>query len=170
MNETGTSVGRTVAEFEALIRSHDRSIRAVAYRLVGDDVDDVLQQAYLKAYREWPRFRGESSFSTWMHRIAYTTALDHLRSRRRRDAVTHRLRPGSDDSDPAQSAVDHVALEQALAELPPDQRTALLLVDGQGMSYADVAAVVGVAEGTIASRLTRARSAMRVVLSRGGQP
>jgi RNA polymerase sigma-70 factor (ECF subfamily) len=168
MTEPVTAV-HSVAEFEALVRAHDRTVRSMAYRLVGHDVDDVLQQAYLKAYRDLPRFRADSSFGTWLHRIVYTTSLDHLRSGRRRESVARKLRPTAESRDPMQSVVDHIALDRALATLPVDQRAALLLVDGQGMGYQEAADVVGVAPGTIASRLSRARAAMRTELSRGGQ-
>jgi RNA polymerase sigma-70 factor (ECF subfamily) len=168
MTETGT-INHTVGEFEAQLRTHDRSVRSMVYRLVGDEVDDVLQQAYLKAFRELVTFRGDSSFGTWLHRIAYTTALDHLRSRRRRDAMTRWLRPVPQAADPMESVVDHITLDRALATLPTDQRVALLLIDGQGMSYDDAAGVLGVAAGTVASRLSRARAAVRAELSRGAE-
>lgn len=158
--------GRTVAEFEALLRSHDSSVRPVAYRIVGGDVDDVLQQAYMKAFRRWSGFRGESSFGTWLHRIVYTTSLDHLRAARRRQLL--HLRLASDHrSDATPARVEHLDLERALAKLPVDQRVALLLVDGQGFGYDDAATVLKVAPGTIASRLNRARAAMRTELSKG---
>lgn len=130
-------------------------------------MDDVLQQAYLKAFLHWQSFRGESSFATWLHRIVHTTCLDHLRSRGRRDRMHQRVaRPdhGADESD---GVADHLLLAAAIDALPVDQRAALLLVDGQGFSYDDAAVVLDVAPGTVASRLSRARAAVRARLTEG---
>jgi RNA polymerase sigma-70 factor (ECF subfamily) len=161
------SSSRSIEAFEALLREHDRAVRSVAYRMVGGDVDDVLQQAYLKAFGQWSGFRGESTFRTWLHRIVYTTALDHLRSTKRREQLHLRVATDERTTDAAQSVVDHLELERALAALPVDQRVALLLVDGQGLGYDEAAAVLDVPAGTIASRLNRARAAMRAELSKG---
>jgi len=162
---------RSVAEFEGLLRANDRQIRSLAYRLVGGgggEVDDVLQQAYLKAFVQWPSFRGDCSFTTWLHRIAYTTALDHLRSKGRRERLHQRAATTDSVRDRTDQVVDHLVLERALDELPVDQRVALLLVDGQGMSYDDAAHVLDVAPGTIASRLHRARATVRARLTQEG--
>lgn len=161
------SSSRSVETFEALLRRHDRSVRPVAYRLVGGDVDDVLQQAYLKAFQQWSGFRGDSLFRTWLHRIVYTTALDHLRATERRERLHLRLASSEPAVDSTQTVVDHITLDHALGRLPIDQRVALLLVDGQGMSYDEAAEVLDVPSGTIASRLNRARTAMRTELSTG---
>jgi RNA polymerase sigma-70 factor (ECF subfamily) len=156
----------SVAEFEGLLRAHDRAVRCVAYRLVGDDVDDVLQVAYLKAFEQRASFRGDSSTLTWLHTIVYRTALDHLRSRRRREDAHHRAATVTTIADGIDAATDRMAVEEALAGLPIEQRVVLLLVDGQDMSYDNAAQVLGVANGTIASRIHRARTAMRTALDR----
>lgn len=164
----GRSAATAVAEFEELLRANDRRLRSLAYRIVGSDVDDVLQQAYLKAFLQRSTFRGDSSVATWLHRIVYTTALDHLRTTGRRDRL-HQRTAGTDRvGDTSDEVVDRLTLEAALDELPVDQRAVLLLVDGQGMSYDDAAAVLDVAPGTIASRLSRARTAVRTRLADGG--
>ena len=156
----------SVAEFEELLRSHDRSVRGVAYRLVGDDVDDVLQVAYLKAFEQRNSFRGDSSLRTWLYTIVYRTALDHLRSGRRRAASQQRAATSTIIADRAEEVADRMAVSAALADLPVDQRVILLLIDGQDMSYDDAATVLGVANGTIASRVHRARAAIRAALER----
>jgi RNA polymerase sigma-70 factor (ECF subfamily) len=156
----------TVAEFEGLLRLHDRAVRSVAYRVVGDDVDDVLQVAYLKAFEQRRSFRGDSSMGTWLHTIVYRTALDHLRSRRRRQTMQNRVATVTNIADATDAVADRMAVEIALRGIPVDQRVVLLLVDGQGMSYGDAARVLGVANGTIASRIHRARTAMRAALER----
>lgn len=159
----------SVAEFEGLLRTHDRSVRGVAYRMVGDDVDDVLQLAYLKAFEQRNSFRGDSSPRTWLYTIVYRTAIDHLRSGRRRSVSQHRAATSMIVADRADAVADRMVVDAALAGLPVDQRVILLLIDGQGMSYGDAATVLGVATGTIASRIHRARAAIRAVLERNAQ-
>ncbi|HEY4334018.1 MAG TPA: sigma-70 family RNA polymerase sigma factor [Ilumatobacteraceae bacterium] len=158
---------RRVADFESLVRVHDGALRAFAYRLVGRECDDVLQVAYIAAFRALPGFRDESAVSTWLHRIVYTTAMNHLRSRRRR---LHRDDAAIDDvvrDDVAVFVSNRVDVARALARLPLDQRAALLLVDAQGFSYDDAARVLDVAPGTVASRLNRARHRLRELLDLG---
>ena len=111
-----------------------------------------------------PQFRGESSLSSWLHRIVYTTAINHIRSherRVRRDELGA-LRESGDDF--AVETASRLDLEAALSRIPVDQRAALLLVDVQGFSYDDAARILGVAPGTVASRLSRARGVVRAAL------
>lgn len=158
--------------FTTLIRSCDARMRRLAFRLLGSQaaMDDALQDAYLKAYRKLPTFRAESAFSTWLYVIVYRTCLDHRRTRERRcEIALERVDPivVGGGADPAIRAGEVDALADALAELPSDQVAAVLLVDGDGLTYAEAARVLAVAEGTVASRLSRAHTALRAVL-RGG--
>ena len=152
-------------EFEQVIRAADPSIRFVIARLVGGDTDDVLQAAYLKAFRAWSGFRGESSASTWLHRIAYTTAIDHLRQRQRRPMTVNDEGALADDhpvADIESRVAQHLDLAAGLAALSADQRAVLLLVDAQGFSHADAASVLGVPSGHVSLPTVRtARNAMR---------
>lgn len=130
-------------------------------------MDDVLQEAYLKAYQSLPRFRGGASFATWLNRIVANTCIDHCRKRSRRPVVPLEAmsmtvadeEPGAD-----QRLAERSALNQALAGLPADQRMAVLLVDGEGLTYDQAADVLGTRPGTIASRLSRGRSTLRAAL------
>ena len=158
-----------VAAFEAVLRDQDGQLRAFAYRLVGADVDDVLQVAYLSAFRAMPTFRGDSSLSSWMHRIVYTTAMNHARGNRRQRRHDQFGAVGEIGGDFAAGISTRLDLAKALSQLPGDQRAALLLVDGQGFSYDDAAEVLGVNAGTIASRLNRARVRVRALLDEGEQ-
>jgi RNA polymerase sigma-70 factor (ECF subfamily) len=148
--------------FAALIRDLDRGCRVLAYRLLGDrgEMDDVLQEAYVRAFLALPRFRGESSLRTWLYRVVYNACLDHLKRPR---PQTSELRPELDARarDPAELVATRAALTHALAELAPAERAAVLLVDAEGLSYDDAARIVGVPPGTLASRLSRARAALR---------
>jgi RNA polymerase sigma-70 factor, ECF subfamily len=151
--------------FTTLLRRHDDQMRALAWSVLRDRtaMDDALQDAYLKAYRNLDRFRGESRFSTWLHRIVYRTCLDHVR--RRRDLVvlgddTDPPAPGRPDGD----VDERLAIQQALATLDPETAAALVLVDRDGHSYEEAGHVLGIPAGTVASRLHRGRRALRDVL------
>ena len=155
--------------FEALVRAHDDRMRALAFRMTGSraGMDDALQDAYLKAFRSIGTFRGDAAFSTWLHRIVTTTCIDHARrqGRRREDELSDEPRPGDGGADPAGDLVARrVVLRRALDHLDPDQRAALLLVDGDGMSYDEAGRMLGVPAGTVSSRLSRARAEMRRML------
>jgi RNA polymerase sigma-70 factor, ECF subfamily len=153
------------AAFTTLLRRHDDQMRALAWSVLRDrtTMDDVLQDAYLKAYGNLDRFRGDSAFSTWLHRIVYRACLDHIRRRREVVGLV-------DDADPPahehhQSDVDErLALQQALANLDPETAAALVLVDRDGHSYEEAGLVLGIPVGTVASRLHRGRRALRDVL------
>lgn len=155
------------AAFAALLKRHDDKMRGVVWRLVPSrsEMDDVLQDAYLKAWRGLPQFRGDSAFSSWLYRIVYTTALDHLKAARRRPVVPLEEHTAGTVQDASASIVDAAALRDALAELPPDQLCVVALVDGQGESYDDVAELLGISSGTVGSRLSRARATLRKALS-----
>lgn len=164
-------------EFAGLVRSHDRALRALAFRLLGDrdQMDDALQEAYLRAYKALPSFRDEASVATWLYRITYNVCLDRLRARRRgvehlgrvdslEDMTARGIEPAATD-DPAATMERKDDLSAVLAGLPPDQRAAVLLVDAMGYDYATAANILGTKEGTIASRLHDARASLRGALS-----
>lgn len=151
--------------FTTLLRRHDDQMRALAWSVLHDRtaMDDVLQDAYLKAYRNLDRFRGESRFSTWLHRIVYRACLDHLRRRRELVGLGDEADPPA--SGPGPSDVDeHLTIQRALSTLDPETAAALVLVDRDGHSYEEAGHVLGVPAGTVASRLHRGRRALRAVL------
>ena len=154
--------------FAEVIRHYDPGLRALAYRLLGDRdrMDDALQEAYVNAYRALPRFRGGSKLGTWLYRIAYNACLDELaRSRRVIELPLGEVRePADPRSGVAETVVSRGDLADALAALPPEDRAAVLMVDAHGFSYREAGEVLGVPEGTIASRLNRARAALRGAL------
>ena len=161
INETGD-----VEAFSNLLRRSDQRMRSLAYRLVGDRVamDDVLQTAYLKAYRSQNTFRRDAAFETWLYSIVYRTCVDYLRASSRRP-----VSPLSEDvlqprSDPASSATERLAIADALRQLPIDQRAAVWLVDGEGHTFAQAAEILDARPGTIASRISRGRATLRTLL------
>lgn len=160
--------------FTEVVRHYDHRLRALAYRLLGDRaaMDDALQEAYVKAYRALPGFREDAGLGTWLYRITYRACIDlQRRESRRRTGTTEWSPPPANAAgpaaDPAATAANRTDLQRALAALPVDQRAAVLLVDAEGLDYDAAAAVLGVAPGTIASRLSRARAALRAALAEG---
>lgn len=151
--------------FAALIRHYDPGLRALAYRLLGDRdlMDDALQEAYVKAFRALPRFRGHSRLGTWLYRIVYNTCLDELKRPSRRQSLPYEDLDHSPGpwTDPGEAVARRADLAEALARLAPEERAAVLLVDAQGFDYREAARILDVPEGTVASRLSRARASLR---------
>lgn len=149
--------------FAQLLRRYDDKMRGVVWRLVHSrsEMDDILQDAYLKAWRGLAGFRGEAAFSSWLYRIVYTTTLDEVKKSARRQIVPMDHVPEIAVDDATSRIVDSFALRRALADLPADQLAVVALVDGQGDSYDDVAELLGISPGTVGSRLSRARAQLR---------
>ncbi len=161
---------------ERLLRIHHDRLHAVCRRVIGDDADaaDATQEAMIAIVRGLARFDGRSSFSTWSHRVAVNASLDELRRRRRRPSPTldgsadepeRHLHTPSDD--PAASAARRLDVEGALAGLPDDYRVAVVLRDLSGLSYAEIAEVLGVPIGTVRSRIARGRGMLAGLLAPG---
>jgi RNA polymerase sigma-70 factor (ECF subfamily) len=128
-------------------------------------MDDVLQEAYVRAFTALPRFRGGAAFATWLYRIVYNACLDELRRGRSRREVALEEWRSAGAADDVEGRLD---LAAALARLPVELRAVVLLVDAEGLSYEEAADVLGIAPGTIGSRLNRARAALRVALAPEG--
>jgi RNA polymerase sigma-70 factor (ECF subfamily) len=150
--------------FAELVRRHRDRLWAVAMRTVGDreEAADALQDALLSAYRAADRFRGDAAVTTWLHRIVVNSCLDRMRRRQTRPTVP--LPEADRTPAPVVDRDTALVVRAALAELPVDQRAALVLVDLQGYSVADAAEVLGVAEGTVKSRCARGRAKLAVLL------
>jgi RNA polymerase sigma-70 factor (ECF subfamily) len=162
--------------FAELLHRHRDRLWAVALRTLADreEAADALQDALLSAHRSAAQFRGDSAVTTWLHRIVVNSCLDRLRRRRAHPTVPlpdgtpadeYGLRTGGPE--PAAPATDHdtvLTVRAALAGLPADQRTAIVLVDLQGYPVAEVAGILGVAEGTVKSRCSRGRARLAVLL------
>ena len=154
--------------FATLVRAYDRGLRALAFRLLGDRerMDDALQEGYVRAFRALPGFRGDAAFATWLYRIVYRACLEELERARKHRAVPLDAVP--EPRDPvgvAETVALRIRLGDALAELHPEERAAVLLVDAQGFDYRSAAEILGVPEGTVAPRLNRARAALRRTLA-----
>jgi RNA polymerase sigma-70 factor, ECF subfamily len=164
----GRARGGDVDAFYSLISRHDRALRRLAYRLLGDQdaMDDALQESYMKAFRALPRFSGGSSFKSWLYRIVYNTCLDEMRRNRKIGIVPLESVSNRPDgrADPGDTASENLDLAAALASLTPETRAAVLLVFVDGMDYHSATEVLGVSRGTLASRLHRGRAQLRRAL------
>jgi RNA polymerase sigma-70 factor, ECF subfamily len=154
--------------FVRLMDHYDRRLRSLAYRLLDDrdEAVDAMQDVYVKAFGALPGFREESSVGTWLYRITYTTCCEHLRQRRRSPVPYADADPPEPSSarDPADEATLHADLAAALRTLNPEARAAVLLVDRDGYDYRTVAGVLGIPQGTLASRLSAAHAVLRRAL------
>jgi len=160
--------------FTELVRRHKDRLWAVALRTTGDpeDASDALQDAFVSAYRNAGSFRGEAAVTTWLHRVVVNACLDRMRRRRARPTVPlpeedgetgHRgLADPRDDLDRLELRME---IDRALADLPDDQRSAIVLVDVEGRPVAEAAEILGIPEGTVKSRCSRGRARLAVALA-----
>lgn len=163
--------------FEALVRRHEQRVFRLLLRMMGsrEEAEDVSQETFLSLYRHGRRFRRESRFSTFVYRVAANAALNRRRSlgrsRNRVNKLAERQAAGDDlphsprDPEDAVAGVelsDHV--RDALQKLSPSLRMPVVLYDIEGLAYSEIAKVLGVAEGTVKSRIHRARQALRLEL------
>jgi RNA polymerase sigma-70 factor (ECF subfamily) len=158
------------AAFDELVRATYADAYTLAFRLTGNEEDarDVVQDAYLRAYKGLKKFRGDASFSTWLYRITANCASSHLakRSRDRHDDLDdeHGLvdqRPEVDPELRADAAAERQRLADALAALPPDMRAVVVLRDVYDLPHEAIAAELGISEGAAKVRLHRARKKLR---------
>lgn len=158
--------------FGILVRRYQDRLYPTLLRLTGcaEDASDLLQTAFLRAFEKLGRFHGDSSFYTWIYRIAVNLALSDRRRRSLRRVAPARggdVPESADDqaaSDPAlplERAERDAQIQQALNALPPDYRAVVVLKDLDGLRYEQIADVLGVPVGTVRSRLHRARAELR---------
>jgi len=169
------AAGGDGAAFSELMSKHEKRMYAVALRICvnREDAQDCLQDAMVRIYRSISSFKGQSSFGTWVYRITMNTCLDELRRRKSRQAVSldNLVESGFSPSDnvntPEKQAVSSEqrrVLDRAIASLPEDMRSAIVLRDIQGFSYEEIAEAHGANIGTIKSRISRGREKLRQIL------
>ncbi len=161
--------------FDLLVLKYQHKIVNLVMRYVRDPelALDITQEAFIKAYRALPRFRGDSAFYTWMYRIAVNTAKNHLAAQRRRpmdveldmqDPEQYDLHAKLKETDTPEGVTLSNELketvERAIASLPEDLRTAIILRELEGMSYEEIAQTMECPVGTVRSRIFRARDAI----------
>lgn len=167
---------------DTLIRRHQSRIFNFALTLTagGADAEDLAQETFIRAFRGLSRFRGESSFRNWLVRIAVNAARTRRAQRARQAAVWEAHVEENDlaERHPARAArsveqadsveqamIRRQALDRALAALPHDLRAAVVLRDVEGLEYREIAAVLGIPDGTVMSRIFRARRLLRPMLA-----
>ncbi len=173
------SVGGDAESFNELILRWERPIYALAYRTIGreEDARDVCQETFLRAFRALPAFRGQSKFSSWLYRIALNLCRDWMRRERRTPVVQA---PEDMDllelaaaTEPSESIEDLVArkdltraVERVMATLPDEQRTAILLKEYHGLTFQEIADLVGCPLSTVKTRLYQGLVVLRRELAK----
>jgi RNA polymerase sigma-70 factor (ECF subfamily) len=163
--------------FEFLYQLHSRRVYALCLRMVGNpaDAEDLMQEAFLQLFRKIGTFRGESAFSTWLHRMTVNVVLMRLRKKSLpTDSLEETLEPDAESGGPKRDvgapdlrlsgAVDRVNLERSIEKLPPGYRTVFVLHDVQGYEHNEIAGIMGCSVGNSKSQLHKARTRLRELL------
>lgn len=167
--------------FESLMHLHEKQIYGLCLRLCGnpEDAREAAQEAFLSAWQGLPSFRGDASFPTWLYRLASNACIDLLRREKRSRCAAG---PSLDDTlinlelaDPTPGPQEHAerrelrqAISDGLGTLSPDHREVLILREIQQLSYEEISQVLDLDEGTVKSRINRARKQLRTFLLRSG--
>jgi len=176
------SIGGDSESFNELVLRWERPIYALAYRTIGreEDARDVCQETFLRAFRALPGFRGQAKFSSWLYRIALNLCRDWIRRERRAPIV----QPPEDvdvmelaaASEPSESIEDLVArkdlsraVERAMSLLPDEQRTAIVLKEYHGLTFQEIAELLGCPLSTVKTRLYQGLTVLRRELAKGEQ-
>lgn len=166
-----SAAGDTLA-FEQLYRRHFRRVYALCFRMTSNptEAEDLTQDVFTHLFRKIGSFRGESAFTTWLHRLTVNQVLMHFRRRSARPEFTTpegetpvQIVTGTANPD-RMPIVDRIALERAITQLPPGYRTVFVLHDVEGNDHAEISNILGVSEGTSKSQLHKARLKLRQIL------
>ena len=162
--------------FEALYGLHKRRVYSLCLRMMGNvaEAEDLTQEAFLQLYRKIGTFRGESAFSTWLHRLAVNVVLMHLRKKGLPEvSLEETLEPSQEDGprkdigardNMLSGSIDRVNLERAIASLPPGYRLIFVLHDVEGYEHNEIADMMGCSIGNSKSQLHKARMKLRDLL------
>ncbi|MEW6065060.1 MAG: sigma-70 family RNA polymerase sigma factor [Bacillota bacterium] len=167
--------------FEHLVQLYENKVYTIAYRLMGNHADaaDLAQESFIKIYQALPNFRGDSSFSTWIYHITVNVCRDELRKKQRRPTVsldeptgdgnnsTYEIRsttPGPEEM--LDRSETQAMIQQCLDNLSDDYRTILVMREIQELAYEEIAEILGCSLGTVKSRLSRARQALKEKISK----
>lgn len=170
--------------FAQLVEANQNKIYSLAYRMAGnpEDAADLAQEAFLRAWRTMPSFQGDSSFSTWLYRLTSNLCIDFLRKEKRRKTAATVTSLDDEESAAPTDVPDHrfnpeeelerkelrTAVGQALLKLSDEHRQILILRELDGLSYTEIADRLELGEGTVKSRIARARLALRNILLETG--
>ena len=160
------------AAFEQIYRRHFRRVYALCLRMLGDptQAEDLTQDVFVNLFNKIGSFRGDSAFTTWLHRMTVNQVLMYFRKASTRSELTTdegetpvQIVRGTEDPN-AMPVVDRIALERAIAQLPPGYRTVFILHDVEGYDHDEIARTLGVSEGTSKSQLHKARLKLRTLI------
>ena len=164
--------------FTELVRRHEGRVFAVAMRMLGREQDalDAAQDAFLTVYRKAEQFRGESAFTTWLHRITVNACYDILRKKARQPLLRavgddeREAEPGPPVEDHAAAVAGGIDVERALREIPDDFRAVVILADVHDLPYEEIATILEIPTGTVKSRLHRGRAALGRAMGLEAEP
>lgn len=167
----GRAQNGDVDAFELIYNEHSGRVYALCLRLMGGEqtaATELMQDVFVRAWKNLGKFRGESAFSSWLHRLTVNAMLENARGDKRRQA---RVLPMEDTSQigafaPGDSPELRIDLERAIAKLPPGARTAFVLHDIEGFQHQEIAEQLGVAVGTVKAQLHRAHKLLIQALDR----
>jgi RNA polymerase sigma-70 factor, ECF subfamily len=162
--------------FQALYDKHKRRVYSLCLRMTANtaEAEDLTQEAFLQLYRKIATFRGESAFSTWLHRLSVNVVLMHLRKKSLPVVSLEETTQGSDEDTPKKDfgaddlalagSIDRLQLQRAVDDLPPGYRTIFVLHDVEGYEHNEIATIVGCSIGNSKSQLHKARMKLRDLL------
>src|SRR5436853_7833875 len=164
--------GEQMSGFEDLYRKHYRRVYSICLRMTGNvaEAEDLTQEVFIQLHRKLDSFRGESAFTTWLHRLTVNQVLMHFRKRSVRSELTTDDGEMPDSIDPetinpeSMPIVDRIALESAIAQLPPGYRTVFALHDVAGYEHEEIAKMLGCSARTSKSQLHKGRLKLRRLL------
>ncbi len=163
------SANGDIAAFEQLYRRHFRRVYSICLRMTGNptEAEDMAQDVFVHLFNKAGSFRGESAFTTWLHRMTVNHVLMHFRKRSTRSEILTeegetpvQIVKGTENPN-AMPIIDRIALEKAIEQLPPGYRTVFVLHDIEGYEHEEIARMLGFAEGTSKSQLHKARLKLR---------
>ncbi len=155
--------------FEELYRRHFRRVYALCLRMLGNptEAEDLTQETFIQLYNKIGSFRGDSQFTTWLHRMTVNQVLMHFRRKKSRPEFTTtegetpvQIVRGTENPK-AMPVVDRIALENSISQLPPGYRSVFVLHDVEGYDHGEIAGMLGISVGTSKSQLHKARLKMR---------
>jgi RNA polymerase sigma-70 factor (ECF subfamily) len=169
---TQALAGEQMSGFDELYSKHYRRVYSICLRMTGNvaEAEDLTQEVFIQLHRKLDSFRGESAFTTWLHRLTVNQVLMHFRKRSVRSELTTDDGEMPDSVDPvtinpeAMPIVDRIGLESAIAQLPRGYRTVFVLHDVEGYEHEEIARILGCSAGTSKSQLHKGRMKLRRLL------
>ncbi len=169
-----------LAAFEKLIESYQKKVYNIVYRMIGnpDDASELTQEVFIRVFRSIRNFKEESQFSTWIYKIATNICLDELRKQKKHKVISLDEEIKSDEGEMKRQIEDNKPQPDIIAEknelkktvrnailsLPDEYRVVIIMRDIKGLSYDEIAQITKCPEGTVKSRINRARKALRTIL------